>query len=134
MHPDAFVIGADQVMECSGKLFAKPVGIDGAREQLQLLRGQPHSLYSAVAIALDGEIRWRHVEKAVLTMRGFSDTFLEDYIAGEGAALLACVGGYRIEGRGIQLFSHVEGDHFTIIGLPLLPLLGYLRETGWLLS
>jgi septum formation protein len=133
-HPEALVIGADQVMECGGKLFAKPGDIEGARDQLRHLRGQAHSLHSAVAVALGSDVRWRHVEKATLTMRGFSDAFLEDYIAGEGAALLASVGGYRIEGRGIQLFSRVEGDHFTIIGLPLLPLLGYLRETGWLLS
>lgn len=134
IYPEALVVGADQVMECGGKLFAKAGDIHAARDQLRHLRGQAHSLHSAVAVALGGEVRWRHVEKAVLTMRGFSDAFLEDYIAAEGAALLASVGGYRIEGRGIQLFSRVEGDHSTIIGLPLLPLLGYLRETGWLLS
>lgn len=134
IHPETLVIGADQVMECGGKLFAKPGDIQSARDQLLHLRGQAHSLHSAVAIALGGDIRWRHVEKAVLTVRAFSDAFLDDYLAAEGEAVLACVGAYRIEGRGIQLFSQVEGGHFTIIGLPLLPLLGYLRETGWLLS
>jgi septum formation protein len=134
LHPDALVIGADQVMACGGLFFAKPVDIHGARKQLSHLRGQAHSLHSAVAVALGGDIRWRHVEEATLTMRAFSDAFLDDYLAAEGEAVLASVGAYRIEGRGIQLFSRVEGDHFTIIGLPLLPLLGYLRETGWLLS
>jgi septum formation protein len=134
LHPDCLVIGADQVMECGGKLFAKPVDIAGAQEQLKHLRGKAHSLHSAIAVALGNEIRWRYVDKAVLTMRGFSDAFLDDYVAAEGETLLASVGSYRIEGRGIQLFSQVEGDHFTIIGLPLLPLLGYLRETGWLLA
>jgi septum formation protein len=110
------------------------VDMAAAREQLLQLRGQAHSLHSAIALAFQGEERWRHVEKATLTMRGFSDAFLEDYLAAEGEAVLASIGAYRIEGRGIQLFSRVEGDHFTIIGLPLLPLLGYLREIRWLLS
>jgi septum formation protein len=132
LHPDALVIGADQVMVCGGLLFAKPVDIHGARKQLSHLLGKAHNLHSAVAVALGGDIHWQHVEKATLTMRAFSEAFLDDYLAAEGEAVLASVGAYRIEGRGIQLFSRVEGDHFTIIGLPLLPLLGYLREGGWL--
>jgi septum formation protein len=83
---------------------------------------------------MQGEAVWRHLDAAHLTMRDFSDAFLDGYLAAEGDILLGCVGAYRIEGRGIQLFSRVEGDHFTIIGLPLLPLLGYLREIGWLQS
>jgi septum formation protein len=83
---------------------------------------------------MNGEAVWRHLDRAYLTVRDFSDAFLEGYVAAEGEALLGCVGAYRIEGQGIQLFSRVAGDHFTIIGLPLLPLLGYLREIGWLQS
>jgi septum formation protein len=134
LHPAAIVIGADQVMECEGRLFQKPPDIAAARAQLAHLRGRMHSLNAGLAVATGGEAVWRHLDSAHLTMRDFSDAFLDAYIAAEGEALLGCVGAYRIEGRGIQLFSRVDGDHFTIIGLPLLPLLGYLREIGWLQS
>jgi septum formation protein len=130
----ALVIGADQVMECDGAILHKPEDREAARAQLHQLRGRTHNIYSAIAVASAGETRWQHVDCAQLTMRAFSDAFLDDYIAGEEDGLLLSVGCYRIEGRGIQLFSRVEGDHFTIIGLPLLPLLGYLRECGWLAS
>ena len=130
----ALVIGADQVMECDGEILHKPADRGAARAQLRQLRGRTHNIYSAIAVASAGETRWQHVDCARLTMRTFSDAFLDDYVAGEEDGLLLSVGCYRIEGRGIQLFSRVEGDHFTIIGLPLLPLLGYLRECGWLAS
>jgi septum formation protein len=133
-HHEALVLGADQVMECSGKILHKPANYAAARDQLTQLRGQTHGLVSALALASGGEIVWRHVDSAALTMRDFSDAFLDAYIAAEGEAVLRSVGGYRIEGLGIQLFSHVQGDHFTIIGLPLLPLLGYLRNAGRLTS
>lgn len=133
-HPDALVIGADQVMEQNGRLHLKPPDLNAAREQLRLLRGKEHGLHAGLSIARGGETRWGHVGVARLTMRNFSDAFLDSYLAAEGDALIACVGAYRIEGRGIQLFSRIEGDHSTIIGLPLLPLLGYLRGIGWLAS
>jgi septum formation protein len=132
LHPEALVIGADQVMACGGEQLSKPPTIEAARGQLRFLRGRTHSLHSAVALAWAGEPLWRHVGRADLTMRVFSEAFLASYLAAEGEAVLGSVGGYRIEGLGIQLFSEVEGDHFTIIGLPLLPLLDYLREIGWL--
>jgi septum formation protein len=132
LYPDAIVIGADQVMECEGQLFQKPPTLWAARAQLIQLRGRTHSLHSGLAVARDGEVRWQHLASAHLTMRAFSDPFLDAYIAAEQEALLGSVGAYRIEGMGIQLFSDVQGDHFTIIGLPLLPLLAYLREMGWL--
>jgi septum formation protein len=134
LHPQALVLGADQVMSCGGRLFHKPTNLEAARRQLAELRGREHFLLAGLAVALGGELAWDHLGRASLTMREFSDVFLDDYIAAEGGDLLASVGSYRIEGRGIQLFSHVAGDHFTIIGLPLLPLLGYLRESGWLPS
>jgi septum formation protein len=134
LHPSAIVIGADQVMACEGRFFQKPPDLTAARAQLCHLRGRTHSLSAGLAVAMQGEAVWRHLDAAQLTMRDFSDAFLDDYLAAEGDILLGCVGAYRIEGPGIQLFSRVEGDHFTIIGLPLLPLLGYLREIGWLQS
>jgi nucleoside triphosphate pyrophosphatase len=130
-HLSAVVIGADQVMVCEGRLFQKPADLQAARDQLAQLRGRTHHLHSGLAVAIAGEVVWRHLASASLEMRAFSDAFLADYLAAEGESLLGSVGAYRIEGRGIQLFSRVEGDHFTIIGLPLLPLLGYLREKGW---
>ncbi len=134
LHPDALVIGADQVMECEGRLFQKPPDLPAAMTQLRHLRGRVHSLHAGLAVAFGGSAIWQHLDSARMTMRDFSGAFLDSYVAAEGAALLGCVGAYRIEGPGIQLFSRVEGDHFTIIGLPLLPLLGYLRDIGWLQS
>lgn len=133
-QPCALVLGADQVMECCGEILHKPVDHAAAHAQLVRLRGQAHRLFSALAIAMGGKVIWQHVDCARLTMRDFSNAFLDAYLAAEGEEVLRSVGGYRIEGRGIQLFSMVEGDHFTIIGLPLLPLLAYLRASGWLAS
>jgi septum formation protein len=132
LAPGAFVIGADQVMSCAGKLYQKPPTIEAAREQLRELRGKTHRLHAGLAVARGGQSLWRHLGRADLTMRTFSEGFLDDYVAAEGETLTRSVGAYRIEGRGVQLFSHVEGDHFTIIGLPLVPLLAFLREIGWL--
>jgi septum formation protein len=131
-EPEALVIGADQVMECGGALLHKPASIEAARHQLAQLRGKTHSLNAGICIALGGETVWRHLDRAHLIMRRFSDAFLDEYCRGEGETLLKSVGAYRIEGPGIQLFAKVEGDYFSIIGLPLLPLLGYLRHIGWL--
>jgi septum formation protein len=132
LAPGAVVIGADQVMSCGGKLYQKPPTIAAAREQLWELRGRTHSLHAGLAVARDGQSLWRHLGRADLTMREFSESFLDCYVATEGETLTRSVGAYRIEGRGVQLFSRVEGDHFTIIGLPLVPLLAFLREIGWL--
>lgn len=130
--PDALVIGADQVMACGSEIFYKPASLEAAREQLVHLRNRTHSLFSAVSIAEKGTVKWRHCERADLVMRDFSDRFLDEYCQAEGAHILNSVGCYRIEGPGVQLFSEIRGDLFTIMGLPLPPLLGYLRKTGWL--
>ncbi|QMW22736.1 Maf family protein [Sandaracinobacteroides saxicola] len=129
-HPGALVLGADSMLAFGDRHIDKAESIAAARDQLRALRGQPHSLVSAAVVALDGVPVWRHVGVARLVMRDFSDAFLEEYVAAEGEALLTTVGGYRLEGLGAQLFSAVEGDYFTVLGLPLLAVLGYLRERG----
>lgn len=127
---DALVIGADQVLALGDDLFDKPGDLTAARGQLERLRGRTHRLVSAVVLAQDGEVVWSHVGEARMTMRSFSPAFLDRYLADAGAELCRIVGAYEIEGRGIQLFERVEGDHFTIIGLPLVPLLAELRARG----
>lgn len=129
-HPDAIVIGADQVLACDGKIFEKAKNGAQARETLLNLRGQPHQLHSAVVIAQAGEVAWAHCETAHMTMRGFSLQFLGEYVARSAPALTSSVGAYQLEGLGIQLFERIEGDYFTILGLPLLPLLAELRRRG----
>ncbi|WP_118134188.1 nucleoside triphosphate pyrophosphatase [Oceanicella sp. SM1341] len=133
-HPEALVIGADQVLELDGEMFDKPGTVAQARAHLLALRGKAHLLHSAAVIARGGAPLWRHVGRARLTVRPFSDAFLDDYLDLEGEAVLGCVGAYRLEGPGVQLFSRVEGDHFTVLGLPLFETLDYLRTTGALLS
>jgi len=132
--PGALVIGGDSTLACEGRLFDKPVDLAAAREQLRSLRGRVHELLSAVSVARDGVVAWRHVASAQLTMRSFSDDFLTRYAAISGDALTTSVGAYRLEGLGAQLFERIEGDYFTILGLPLLPLLGWLRTAGVLRS
>jgi len=129
-HPNAIVIGADQVLALGDELLDKPGTSAAARTQLARLRGRTHRLVSAVTIAEGGKAVWSHVGEAVLTMRAFSDAFLDRYVAAAGPRIAGIVGAYEIEGRGIQLFERVEGDHFTIIGLPLVPLLAELRSRG----
>lgn len=124
------VIGADQIMEMDGELFDKPENLAAAKERLLFMRGKTHTLIGAVVICENGRPVWRHLSKTVLTMRSFSEAFLDDYIEAEGDALLKSVGAYRFEGRGAQLFSNVDGDFFSILGLSLLPVLDYLRERG----
>ena len=133
-HPEALVIGADQVLDCDGKLFDKPVDRDVARRQLRELRGKRHRLTSAVALATHGAVIWRHAESATLSMRVFSDTFLDAYLVLATEAILGSLGAYQLEGLGAQLFTKVEGDYFTVLGLPLLPLLDQLRRAGALPS
>ncbi len=126
----ALVIGADQILECNGKWFDKAGSVEEAREQLLSLRGRRHDLVTAAVVVRDGERLWHHVERATLAMRPFSDTFLDRYVAEQGATLCRTVGAYRLEGPGVQLFQSVEGSYFTILGMPLLPLLEFLREQG----
>jgi septum formation protein len=127
---NAFVIGADQMLDCLGVWYSKAQDLVEAEQHLRALRGQTHQLISAVVVARDGAEIWRHHASARLTMRDFSDDFLEQYLASVGPGGLAGVGCYQIEGRGIQLFSKIEGDFFTILGLPLMELLAFLRQHG----
>jgi septum formation protein len=129
-HPGAIVIGADQMLDCDGRWFDKPADPAEARAQLQALRKRRHRLTSAVVAVRDGRRLWHHTEAAWLTMRDFTDAFLDGYLAEIGAEVLSSVGAYQLEGRGAQLFLAVEGDFFTILGLPLLALLDFLRENG----
>lgn len=126
-HPGTRVIGADQMLECGGTWFNKPGDMAEARRHLQTLRGRDHQLITAACVAVDDEIVWRGVSHARLTMRAFSDRFLDAYLADAGQSVLGSVGAYRVEETGIQLFSCIDGDHFTILGLPLLALLDFLR-------
>jgi len=127
---NGLVIGADQIMVMNNQLFDKPKNIDDARERLKLMRGKTHFLIGAVVICENGAPVWRHMAKTKLTMREFSDDFMEDYLEKEGELVTKSVGAYRFEGLGAQLFSHVEGDFFSILGLSLLPLMDYLRIRG----
>ncbi len=129
-HPEDLVIGADQVLSFSGKTFDKPASLEDARSQLTELKGKTHTLISAVCCAKGEAVLWQHSDRAELTMRYFSNRFLEDYLAAVGADACTSVGAYKLEGPGLQLFEHIEGDYFTILGLPLLPLLEFLRSTG----
>jgi septum formation protein len=129
-YPDRLVIGADQTLALGPRRFSKPVDRSGAREQLKLLRGQTHHLHSGVAIARAGDSIFMCCAEAKLTMRAFSDSFLEAYLDAAGDAVTTSVGGYQVEGFGVQLFERIEGDQATILGLPLLPVLDALRELG----
>jgi septum formation protein len=132
--PERLVVGADQVLVADGRLFDKPRDRAEAREQLRALRGRRHELLSAAVVFEAGRPVWRHVGRAQLVMRPFSDAFLEDYLDDEGDAVFASVGCYRLEDGGARLFSQVDGDFFTIVGLPLLELLGFLRTRGIVLA
>ena len=128
--PDALVIGADQILVCEGRWFDKPESATGARAQLAALRGRRHDLVTAIVCQRGNQRIWHHVATPSLTMRQFSDAFLDDYLAAEGVTVMESVGGYRLEGMGIQLFDRVDGDYFSVLGLPVLPLLGFLRQHG----
>jgi septum formation protein len=129
-RPGSLVIGADQILECDGVWFEKPADRGTARRQLLDLRGRTHRLWTAVATVKDGVAVWHHIAVAEMTMRTFSDAFLDAYLDRAGPEILRSVGAYQLEGAGVQLFDDVSGDFFGILGLPLLPLLGHLRAEG----
>lgn len=131
-RPGALVVGADQTLSYAGNIFDKPATLQHARQQLQTLRGQSHYLISSVCCVRNGVQVWSHCAEAKLAMRQFSSEFLDDYLSILGDDSLTSVGAYKIEGLGAQLFDTIDGDHFTILGLPLLPLLGFLRSEGLL--
>ena len=124
------IIGADQIMVMDGKLYDKPKDMAEARRRLLSMRGKAHYLMGAVVICEDGRPVWRHLSKTSLYVREFTESFLDEYLAAEGEGVLTTVGAYKFEGRGAQLFSKVEGDFFSILGLSLLPVLDYLRLRG----
>ena len=124
------MLGSDQMLECDGAWFDKPATRDDARKQLKVLRGKSHSLITSAVLVRDDARLWHTTDRAELRMRNFSDEFLERYLGEAGEDVLHSVGAYRLEGLGAQLFERVTGDFFTILGLPLLPVLGILREHG----
>jgi septum formation protein len=127
----SLVLGCDQTLALGSERFSKPANRIEAAHQLRALRGQTHALHSAMALVRDGKVLFELVDTARLTMRDFSDRFLDDYLEMAGDAALASVGAYQLEGIGIHLFERVEGDYFTILGLPLMPFLAYLRANGF---
>jgi len=129
-NPGALVIGCDQVLELDGTILAKPDSLDAARAQLVALRGRRHALLSAAVLYENGQPVWRHVGVVRLVMRDFSDAYLEDYLSRNWPGIGASVGAYKLEEEGVRLFSRIEGDYFTILGLPLLELLSYLGQRG----
>lgn len=129
-HGDALVVGADQLLVCEGHWYDKPSDRRAAREQLLALRGRTHELVTAAVVVRGTEILWHHIDRAELTMRPFSEAFLDDYLACAGEGIYRAVGAYEVERLGVQLFSRISGSHFCILGLPLLPLLAFLRGHG----
>ncbi|MCO5073539.1 MAG: Maf-like protein [Rhizobiaceae bacterium] len=129
-HPGALVIGSDQTLSLQNEMFHKPKDMEGARRQLLALSGRTHELNSALAIARDGETIWRHMDVVHMTMRKLEPGFIGRHLAQVGDTALSSVGAYQIESQGIQLFEKIDGSYFSIVGLPLLPLLAKLRELG----
>lgn len=129
-QPDGIVIAADQMLECNGIWFDKPKDRDNTRAQLLALRGKTHQLVSAAVIYKEGSRIWGTIDTAHLTMRNFTEEWLDWYLDTAGEDIFDCVGGYQLEGIGAQLFTEIRGDYFTVLGLPLLPLIGFLRDHG----
>ncbi len=129
-YPNALIIGADQILECDGAWLDKPENLSAARRSLDVLSGRTHSLHTAAVVVLDGAAIWRRGERAILTMRELSPEYIDDYLVRAGDAVLSSVGAYQVEGLGAQLFSRIEGDYFSILGIPLLPVLDFLRVRG----
>ncbi len=128
--PDDLVIGCDQVLELDGKTFDKPVNLKDARKHLRAFSGKTHHLIAAISLVQQGKPVWQTLDSAALTVRPLSDDFIDMYLAREGADVLSSVGAYRLEGMGAQLFHEIDGEYFTVLGLPLLPLLEQLRKHG----
>ena len=133
-HPAKLVLGGDSVIAFEGDYLSKCASLDEARRLLQRLSGHTHLLVSAAVLARDGQLLWAHASPCRMTKRALSPQFLADYLASEGTAILSSVGCYHFEGRGAQLFDKVEGDYFSVLGLPLLPVLTQLRKEGLLVS
>jgi len=127
-HPDQYILGGDQILTCNGQLFSKARTVSEAKEHLKFFKGKSHTLTTSIAIATNNKIIWVYTSEPKLTMRDFSDEFLDDYMSNAGDALLHSVGCYYLEGIGIQLFSEIKGDYYDILGLPLLPLMKKLRD------
>ncbi len=127
VYPDAYIIGSDQILENNGKIFAKVNNVSDAKEKLKILQNSKHSLFSAAVVYYEGKPIWRFVDKAILTMLPLSDEFIDQYLIKAGDSVFSSVGCYQIECLGIQLFSKIDGSHFTVLGMPLLPLLDFLR-------
>ena len=130
----AWVLGSDQTLAFDGGRVSKAGSLEAARERLKAMRGRTHQLHSGAALAVKGEIVWSGVDTVEMRMRDFSDAYLDAYLAAEGEALLSCVGSYRLEGLGSQLFEAIDGDYFTVLGLPLWPVLAELRRAGVIAS
>ena len=133
-HPRALVIGSDSLISVEGRRFDKPAGRETAAEHLRFFSGKAMQLASSAVLVQDGETVWSHASRATLTVRPLSEAFIQNYLDADWPEVSYCVGVFRLEGPGVQLFETIEGDHFTILGLPLLPLLGALREQGALAS
>ncbi len=133
-QPKALVLGCDQVLDFKGSVLSKPASLAEARAQLLALRGQTHALLSAAVLYDEGQPIWRHVGQSRLTMRGFSDSYLDSYLARNWPEVGSSVGAYKLEAEGVRLFDRIDGDYFTILGLPLLPLLSYLSTRGFIPS
>lgn len=133
-HPDAWVLGSDSLVTVAGRRFNKPVGRHEAAEHLAFFSGKAMELHSATALVQNGEVHWDCADCATLQVRFLTDAFIENYLTAEWPAVAGCVGVFRIEAQGVQLFEQIEGSHFTVLGMPLLPVLGALRERGILQS
>lgn len=129
-HPARLVLGCDQVLDLGGRILAKPESVEDARAQLREMRGRAHDLLSAAVICMNGAPIWRHVGRVRLTVRMFSEDWLESYLTRNWPDISESVGGYKLESEGVRLFSRIEGDYFTVLGLPLLDLLGFLTLRG----
>ncbi|MBS28199.1 MAG: hypothetical protein CL566_04635 [Alphaproteobacteria bacterium] len=133
-HPDAIVLGADQILSCNGDLFEKPAGLEGVRAHLNALSGKSHTLHTSVCAISAGDVIWHHNSGPKLRMRTFSDGFIDRYVEAAGLAVCETVGGYQMEGLGVHLFEEIEGDFYDILGLPMLPLLAFLRQQSMVLA